>query len=89
MDLKLCLKPNEAVKIILRGRRLKIQGFFQVLFIKASVFKGIPGLERKIPKFKEFQVFELPFEPYMYLLANGRTKHGSFRTARVSMVKVS
>ena len=27
-------------------------------------FHGIPGLERKIPKFKEFQEFQVAYEPW-------------------------
>ena len=30
---------------------------------KTSVFQGIPGLERKIQKFKGFQVFQVTYKP--------------------------
>ena len=31
--------------------------------MKNPKIQGIPGLERKIPKFKEFQVFQVAYEP--------------------------
>ena len=44
--------------------KVKFQDFSRSLFKKTNIFQGIPGLERKIPKFKDFQVFQVAYEPW-------------------------
>ena len=48
---------------VLIDYQIKIQGFFQVFMKKTFVFQGILGLESKIQKFKDFQVFQGAYEP--------------------------